>query len=127
MEINNNDIIQKIYNDFSTEYKLFSKFVNSGDLWNLCIKTAENTTLLNHIVFCNDVIEIPPVKVFLKSNPEIDKISKGFDKKCVCAFWAFVFKNTLNYTLEQENVIIKTKGIKTATRYYKESHDVKIV
>ncbi len=127
MEINKDDVIEKIYNNFTTEYKSFSKFANSGELWDLCIKTVENTDLLNHIVFCNDIMEIPPVKVFLKANPEIDKISKGFDKKCIGAFWAFVFKNTLNYTQQQENVIIKTKGIKTATRYYKESHDVKII
>ncbi len=127
MDFNTNEIIVKIYSNFKTDCKPFTKFFNSGELWDLCIKTVEDTELLNNMIFCNDIMEIPPVQVFLKSNPQIEEIKKGFDKKAVSAFWEYVFMNTLDYKLKQENNKIKLKGIKTATRYYNEVHDTKVI
>ncbi len=127
MDINKEEIIEKIYTDFPSTYKPFAKFVNSGELWDLCVQTASDAELLNHMIFCNDIMEIPPVKVFLQANTNIVKIEKGFDKKAIGAFWAFIFKETLNYQLQQENMPIKYKGIKKATRYYNEARGTKVV
>ena len=80
------DIINKINSDFSNTYKPFSNFPNSGLLWNECINTILNPKLMNNIIFCNDILQIPPVKVFLMANKNISDNLSDDDKKAIGAF-----------------------------------------
>lgn len=50
---------------FAHKYARFAGFVDSGNLWNLCEETLNDEELMDHIRFCNDVMKIPPIKVFL--------------------------------------------------------------
>lgn len=117
MKISSNEIIKKINEEFANTYKAHSCFINSGVLWDKCIETIKDEELLNHIIFCNDVLKIPPVKVFLLTCDEDFSNLTDFDKTCLGAFWGFVFKFALGYD-NQKSTSILTKGIKTATYFY---------
>ena len=52
------DIVSKINDDFGNKYKPFSKFKDSGQIWDECIKAVNDPKLMNHIIFCNDVNNI---------------------------------------------------------------------
>lgn len=58
MQITTEQIVEKIYNGFVSKYKAFGKFVDSGEYWNMCIDAVRDKTLLEHIIFCNDVLII---------------------------------------------------------------------
>lgn len=81
--------------------------------------------LLGHIIFCNDIHRIPPVKTFLlyyrKAFQEItgreDAMLETFVKKAIGAFWGMVFKFALGYQA-QESVSISLNRefmVRTAT------------
>lgn len=125
MNILPNQIIQKINDEFALKYKPFGIFMNSGELWDLCILTIKDVDLVNKIIFCNDILKIPPVKVFLLVNKSDFAIS-DYERKCIGAFWGFIFKFVFLYS-NQKSTSISTKGIKTATYFYDVEDTVKIV
>lgn len=114
-----NDIINKIYSDFSGTYKNASKFVGSGDLWDFCIDTIKNPMALSNIVFANDM-GIPPVKSLItiyqrKYNPTID--FTALQSQYMGALMGFVFKFVLGYTDQKERCTVNQLGVRTATRF----------
>ncbi|MBM7648411.1 hypothetical protein JOC78_001353 [Bacillus ectoiniformans] len=126
MKISTNSIIQKIDSDFTSIYKPFSKFPNSGHIWDSCIKAVQDEKLMSHIIFCNDVLQIPPVKVFLKATNTLDQEFTNFEKKAIGAFWGFIFKFVFNYRLQKDNVPIHSKGVKKAAYFYDVADSVEI-
>ena len=66
--MNTEYIINKINNEFTDVYRASSKFKDSGELWNEYINTIKNPDRMNKIIFCNDVLQIPPTKVFFGNN-----------------------------------------------------------
>ena len=60
------EIKERLYSDFPNIYRAFSGFVGSGKLWDLCLQAIEDEVLMSHIIFCNDIHQIPPVQTFLK-------------------------------------------------------------
>lgn len=110
-------IIDKINSDFASVYKPFTNFHGSGLLWLECLNTINDVKLMNHIIFCNDVLQIPPVKVFLMANNNLNQEFNNFEKKAMGAFWGFVFKFVFGYRSQKENVPINTKGVKKATQF----------
>lgn len=81
--------------------------------WELCMRALLDEALLGHIIFCNDLHHIPPVKSFLlyyrQELREItgreDAMLEVFVKKAIGAFWGMVFKFGLGYQA-QESVSI---------------------
>ena len=73
------------------------------------MQAATDKELLGHIVFCNDLFCIPPVKTFLeyfKNNlQEItgDKnaVLSDFQKRAIGAFWGFVLNLCLIITIQK--------------------------
>ncbi len=59
-------IEEDIIENFNKKYKAFGNFVNSKGLWDDCISALRDATLMNNIIFCNDIHNIPPVHTFLK-------------------------------------------------------------
>ena len=124
---------QFIEDNFSTIYTHFREFQENelyAGYWNKCIAAICDEQLLSHIVFCNDIFCIPPVKTFLtyykddfivltgKSNAELPV----FVKKGIGAFWGMVFKFALNYK-GQKSVSVSMNDyfkVKTATFFIKE-------
>ena len=125
MKVTSSEIINKINSDFSSVYKPFSNFPNSGVLWNECINTVKDAKLLNNIIFCNDVLQIPPVKVFLAAN-NISTVLTDDDKKSIGAFWGFVFKFVFGYR-NQKSVSIRINSVKSATYFFDAPQTVEVV
>lgn len=109
-------IMQTVLDGFSERYKPFKEFQTAGEYrgyWNLCVRAVEDRELLGHIVFCNDLFHIPPVKTFLlyyreelvKLTGRRDAMLDPFVKKSIGAFWGMVFKFGLGYQA-QESVSI---------------------
>lgn len=125
MEVTSSEIINKINSDFSSVYKPFSNFPNSGVLWNECINTVKDAKLLNNIIFCNDVLQIPPVKVFLAAK-NISTVLTDDNKKSIGAFWGFVFKFVFGYR-NQKSVSIRINSVKSATYFFDVPQDIEVI
>ena len=133
------DIANKVENDFSKVYTHFQEFqrnINYRKYWDKCIEAVMDRELLSHIVFCNDLFSIPPVKTFLmyyrddfilitgKSNAELDV----FVKKSIGAFWGMVFKFALGYQ-DQKSVSVSMYDyfvVKTASCFSNPKSKIKL-
>lgn len=125
-----------IEDNFSKIYTHFREFQENeaySHYWNKCIEAICDQQLLSHIIFCNDIFCIPPVKTFLtyykddfivltgKSDAELSP----FVKKSIGAFWGMVFKFALQYK-GQKSVSVSMNDyfkVKTATYFIKESRN----
>lgn len=112
------EIARLVTEQFSDQnhYKQFREFQFGAQYkpyWELCMQALLDEELLGHIIFCNDLHHIPPVKSFLlyyrKELREItgreDAMLEIFVKKAIGAFWGMVFKFGLGYQA-QESVSI---------------------
>ena len=120
-----------IEENFSAAYTHFKEFQENeayAPYWNKCIEAICDEQLLSHIVFCNDVFCIPPVKTFLTYYKDDFIVLTGktdaelpvFVKKSIGAFWGMVFKFALNYK-GQKSVSVSMNEyfkVKTATYFF---------
>ena len=118
MKFTTGSITNEINKNFGTAYASQRWFIESGTVWNDCMNTVLDAELMNHIIFCNDVLEIPPVKTFLKADINISSVTEKRDKQAIGAFWGFVFKFVFHYQNQLEDVHIDTKGVSKATVFY---------
>ena len=116
---------------FSDNYRHFKEFQLSPEYrpyWDKCMEAVKDRELLSHIIFCNDLLHIPPVKTFLlyyegdfvSITGREDAALDTFVKKAIGAFWGMVFKFALGYR-DQESVSISLNQkffVRTAT-YFK--------
>ncbi len=121
-----------VENNFSkkfVQYRAFQEKDDYRDYWNLCLNSLDDKVFFDGIIFCNDILKIPPLKVFLLYNKEnLIYISKDpsakislFLARSLGSFWAFIFKNVLHYSM-QERAYLNTNlyfNIKTASYYIK--------
>ncbi|MDR0823844.1 MAG: hypothetical protein LBN74_02040 [Prevotella sp.] len=132
------DVLQKIENEFAEKYTHFKDFQfgsTSRAYWDKCMESVADDELFGHIIFCNDVFSIPPVKTFLTFYLE-DFIQITGDeratldisiKRGIGAFWGMVFKFCLKYS-EQKSVSVSMNEyfkVKTATFYSGKPDDMK--
>jgi len=115
-------ILSAIDSDFSKRYKAFSEFVSSGELWDECIDAIKNVTLMNNIIFCNDIHEIPPVLTFLRVL-NLREDLKELEKRSIGAFWGFVFKFVFGYRNQRSVstlrcVSTRVNTVKSATYFF---------
>jgi hypothetical protein len=116
-------ILEEIGEGFAKKYKSFGDFASSGKLWDDCVAVAANADLMNKIIFCNDVHEIPPALTFFRlRNPDRDL--DEFEKRAIGAFWGFIFKFIFGYR-NQRSVSTQSSLmggerniIKSATYFY---------
>lgn len=123
------EYIEENFSKIYTHFREFQENKQYAPYWNKCIAAVCDKQLLSHIVFCNDVFCIPPVKTFLtfykndfilltsKSNAELPL----FVKKSIGAFWGMVFKFGLKYN-GQKSVSVSMNEyfkVRTATYYTK--------
>jgi len=125
MKLKSTVIINRINSDFSSAYRPFSKFPNSGVFWDECINTVKDSKLMNNIIFCNDILQIPPVKVFIAAK-NITTVLTDADKKAIGAFWGFVFKFVFEYK-NQKNVSIRINSVKSATYFFDGPKDTEVI
>lgn len=112
MQITVKEIEGQLYAGFGNKYKAFGGFVGT-EYWNACLAAVRDATLLSHIIFCNDVMRIPPVHTFLRARPISVRLSE-FDKRAIGAFWGYVFRFVFGYT-NRENVTAKVNSVHTAS------------
>ena len=115
------DIIDRIYEDFGKVYKNAKPFINSGAVWDFCIESIKDPSLLYLIVVANDM-GVPPVKSLINLYARKKDANKEFtatQSQCMGALMGFVFKEVLGYTKEnqKERCSVYQMGIKTATRF----------
>ena len=130
-------IVEKVENEFSDCYKHFKEFQQNPEYaayWRQCMAALEatlkdGTKLLSHIEFCNNVLNIPPIKTFLTYYKNEFIVLTGnekalldvYIKKSIDAFWGFVFKVALKYE-GQKSVSVSMFdyfNVKTATYFIK--------
>lgn len=130
--MNTKNIAAEVEANFPSTYVHFKDFQQNESYrkyWNKCMDAVRDKELLSHIVFCNDVFSIPPVKTFLtyyredfiamtgSENAQLDL----FVKKSIGAFWGMVFKFVLGYQ-NQKSVSVSMHDyfmVKTATYFMK--------
>ncbi|MDR3332494.1 MAG: hypothetical protein LBT08_07685 [Synergistaceae bacterium] len=122
------DIIKKTEGEFAEKYANFREFqydVKYRAYWDKCMEAISNRDLLLHIVFANNLFEIPPVKTFLLYYRKDFTVITGrpdarlddFVKKGIGAFWGMVFRFVLDYQ-DKKSVSVSMSeffGVKTAT------------
>lgn len=126
MNISTKTILSRIDSDFTSVYKPQSNFPDSGMLWDTCISTIKDIQLMDHIIFNNDVMKIPPVKTFLMANQGIQELTDNEEKKAIGAFFGFVFKFVFGYSNQKDNVPINTKGVKKAAYFYDTQSEINL-
>ena len=122
------DIHREIYDHFSKKYKAFGDFVDSGELWDACITAISDATLLSHIIFCNDIHQIPPVHTFLRVRQKQNALGdlSELEKRSIGAFWGFVFKFIFGYR-NQKRVTARVNTVKTATYFFDLAGNIEII
>ncbi|HHY05442.1 MAG TPA: hypothetical protein GX532_00445 [Clostridia bacterium] len=130
MRITTQEIREKVIALFADIYHPFKEFQQNiiyKKYWDKCIEAISHRELLSHMIFCNDLFEIPPIKTFLMYyQADFVKITgdekaelTSFIKKSMGAFWGMVFKFVLQYQ-GQKNVSVsmnKVFMLKTASYF----------
>lgn len=123
------EFVEENFSKVYTHFREFQEGEEYAPYWNQCIKAICDEELLSHIVFCNDVFCIPPVKTFLTYYKEEfivltgneDAVLPMFVKKSIGAFWGMVFKFGLHYQA-QKSVSVSMNDyfhVTTATYFIK--------
>ena len=132
-------IIETVEKGFIDKYYNFKELQQEEKykpMWEMCINTLKTRDLLINIIFCNDVYQIPPVRVFIDINRvELERLMladregiffengqmKNFIKQSVGAFWGMVFRFALAYDERKTVAVVKEKnyGIQSASRFIK--------
>ena len=124
MQITVKEIEGQLYACFGNQYKAFGGFVGT-EYWNACLAAVRDATLLSHIIFCNDVMRIPPVHTFLRARPISARLSE-FDKRAIGAFWGYVFKAVFGY-VDQKSVTACVNTVRTASTFSNPPGPVEII
>ncbi len=135
------DLVRKVEEEFCERYSHFKEFQTDETfrpLWDMCIDTVRNHDNMIIMIFCNDVYQIPPVRVFIDLNRDKldallhagssalfmdDQRLKTYAKQCLGAFWGMVFKFGLGYS-DRRSVSVVQKGyygVATASRFVRNS------
>ena len=127
MQISTARIQEEIRANFSRIYKAFGDFIDSGEIWDLCMVAVQDATLMNHIIFCNDIHQIPPVNTFLKAKGanEMRDLTE-LEKRSIGALWGFVFKYVFGYR-NQKSVAARVNTVKTATYFYDVAEEIEVI
>ena len=124
MEFSIATIEKSLNSGFRSKYKAFVDFVDS-EYWNCCMSAVRDKILLGHIVFCNDVLEIPPAHTFLRAKPITNDL-QDFDKRAIGAFWGYVFKFVFGYR-NQKSVTARVNTVRTASYFFDRAEVVEII
>jgi hypothetical protein len=127
MLISTKKIEEELLADFSRRYKAFGDFVDSGEIWDLCKETIHDVKLMNHIIFCNDIHQIPPTNSFLKARKanEMRELTE-LEKRSIGAFWGFVFKFVFGYR-NQKSVAARVNTVKTASYFFDVAEPIEVI
>ena len=108
--------------EFLAVYKGKRSFVYESEYFSVFLKSLqEDVALFEHIRFCNDVLKLPPVYVFVKYHKDIFfREMTVNEKRGLGACFGYLFQNVLGY----EKAVLtwvgeKTTNIKNASYFIK--------
>ena len=108
---------------FNKKYKGTRKFSESSKYYQLFLRSLHDEKLYEHIVFCNDVLQIPPIYVFVKYYAdECAGVMSDSDKRGLGACFGYLFQFTEYYaykTAKHVWVGDARTGIKNASYFVK--------
>ena len=139
MNVSTMQIAEETRARFAGAYRQFREFQDAPayrPYWDKCMEAVRDRELLSHIVFCNDLFHIPPVKTFLlyyeqdfiRITGREDAALEPFVKKAIGAFWGMVFKFVLGYR-DQESVSVSLNHrffVRTATCFQNPAAPVRL-
>ena len=114
-----------IIEDFIITYKGTTNFCETP-YFKTFYSSLDDEELYSHIIFNNDVLELPPILTFVKYRQSIGdelflKCMEKTDKRCLGACFGYLFKNILNYKRPVSVWVGESKtDIKNASRFVKE-------
>ena len=137
MDMSQEELRQRIEHGISQRYSQFETLINGEEFRpfrELCMDMASNRELLGHVVFCNDLFHIPPVKTFLlyhreRLQPLVDSSLQGLSdeatedkarmlKRSLGAFWGAVFKGALGYQESKTVTVTLSSPLPVSTASY---------
>ncbi len=86
--------------EFNKTYKGTKKFCQESEYFDVFLKfyNGELNKYLDNIIFCNDVLQIPPIYTFVKIYKEnFKKCLNAYEKKSLGACFGYMFKYILGY------------------------------
>ena len=117
------EIIEDLETNFPFISKPFARYCNeTSPLWTRCLEIIRDVEMMNHIVFCNDYLQIPPAHVVGEILADVEL--SAYDKKFIGAFWGHIF-SSFGYR-ETVKLGAKKRRIKTAL-YYMDNEDKVVV
>lgn len=106
---------------FLKKYKGKRTFVNESKYYSLFLESLENKDLYDKIVFCNDVLQLPPIYVFVKYYKDTftEKMTDN-EKRGLGACFGYYFQTMRGYR-DAKSVWVgeMTTGIKNASYFIK--------
>lgn len=103
---------------FNNKYKGTRKFSETSQYYTLFIRSLSDEKLYEHIIFCNDILKIPPVYVFVKYyniGALTDAEKRGLG---ACFGYLFRFSENFSYKTAVPVWVGDTKtGIKNASYF----------
>ena len=120
--IDHRDIVAAINADFEKVYKGVRM---SGVIFGECMKAVNDVSLMKKIIEQNNK-GIPQVKTFLNSSSALTGGFSSYEKRCIGAFWGFVFKFVFKCRTQIKNTPINIKGIDTASLYKDPVDDITV-
>lgn len=114
-----------IVEKFIIKYKGTTNFCDTA-YFKAFYDSLDDEELYSHIIFNNDVLEIPPILTFVKYRQSVgDELFRQrmgkTEKRCLGACFGYLFQNILNYKRPVSVWVGENKtGIKNASRFVKE-------
>lgn len=124
------DIVKQVTNGFTGRYPHFKEFQHNPEYrayWDICMESIADKDFLLCVIFCNDELDVPPVKTFLThylkdfqriTGDEEAKLDRVV-KQAIGAFWGMVFKFVLHYDIRESVSVSMNKYymVKTASLF----------
>lgn len=120
MRIDTNSFLKR-QSDFLSKYKGKTSFVNESKYYKYFVESLDDKKLYEHIFFCNDVLHLPPIYVFVKFYKDFfTEEMTANEKRGLGACFGFLFQVMLGYK-DAKSVWVgeKTTGIKNASYFIK--------
>lgn len=120
MRIDTNSFLER-QSDFLSKYKGKTSFVNESKYYKYFVESLDDKKLYNHIFFCNDVLHLPPIYVFVKFYKDFfTEEMTANEKRGLGACFGFLFQVMLGYK-DAKSVWVgeETTGIKNASYFIK--------
>lgn len=118
---------QFVIEDFISKYKGTTNFCDT-EYFKAFYDSLDDEELYSHIVFNNDVLQIPPILTFVKYRQSLgdglfNKPMSKTDKRCLGACFGYLFKYVLKYNKDPIPVWVgeKITDIKNASYFVKNS------